>query len=551
MLVNKKLKGQLAITGNLNTTDYDTVIIGGGPAGCATACRLALFGYSVCLIERSDSSRPRAKVGASLSSRILDLLADIQADELLVNAGFPRTLGASVLWGEEVETRPSHGIPGFGVERGRFDELLLAHARTLGVTVIRPATVVGVGNNGGRGTEIGIRESGVREGGIRETEGGIRGTEDGVRETESGVRETESGVRETESGVREKRAEDDSRDDQNTWCVSVNNESGLSKISCRFVVDASGRRRYSQHKTSSAYQKHFDTVALYAYWKSNMDPRNGVVEASDSAWCWASFVEPGLLIAAVFVDRQRLNTTSPEKLYQTILSESVQLKSVLTGEQQSSVSVCDASICLADSAGENGLLRVGDALLAKDPISAQGVESAIASGLSAARVIRTALQNPEDQLMAWEFYQQQHRQKSVDHLQFTSRFYEERFNVCNTHFWKSRVIQAEAQNETQKEIDNNRSIDDKTPQMFQVSKGVLFKNVAAIQRDVVAPVAGIELSDGERIAFWEGEILADLLHPFNSGKIVLEEGLQYWRSHFPNIHGVRLLRWCLDKNILV
>ncbi len=160
MLVNKNLKGQPAITENLNTTYFDTVIIGGGPAGCATACRLALFGYRVCLIERSDSSRPRAKVGASLSSRILDLLADIQADEILVNAGFPRTLGVNVLWGEQVEARPSYGIPGFGVERGRFDELLLAHARTLGVTVIRPATVVGVEKIGGRGTGNGVRENG-------------------------------------------------------------------------------------------------------------------------------------------------------------------------------------------------------------------------------------------------------------------------------------------------------------------------------------------------------------------------------------------------------
>ncbi len=308
-------------------------------------------------------------------------------------------------------------------------------------------------------------------------------------------------------------------------------------------MDASGRRRYSQHQTSSGYQKHFDTVALYAYWKSNIDPRNGFVEASDRAWCWSSFVEPGLLIAAVFVDRKRLNKTSPEKLYQQILSESIQLKPVLSGEQQSSVSVCDASICLADSAGENGLLRVGDALLAKDPISAQGVESAIASGLSAARVIHTALKNPTDQLMAWQFYQQQHHQKYTDHLQFTSRFYEERFNVCNTPFWKSRVIHTETENK-------NKPIENKTPQMLQVSKGISFKNVAAIQRDVVTPVPGIELSDGERLAFWEGELLTDLLLPFNSGKLLLEEGLQYWRSHFPNIHSGRLLRWCLDKNIL-
>lgn len=414
-----------------------------------------------------------------------------------MNAGFPRTLGVNVLWGGEVETRPHQGIPGFGVERGRFDELLLAHASTLGVTVIRPATVVGV----------------------------------------------------EKSGIRENQAEEDSSDKTNIWCVSVDSESGSSKISCEFVVDASGRRRYSQHQTSSGYQKYFDTVALYAYWKSNMDPRNGMVEASDQAWYWASYVEPGLLVAAVFVDRQRLNRTSPEKLYQQTLSESIQLTSVLSGEQQSSISVCDASICLANSAGENGLMRVGDALLAKDPISAQGVESAVASGLSAARVIHTASQNPKDQLMAWQFYQQQHHQKSADHLQFTSRFYEERFNVCNTSFWKSRVIQTEA--ETQKETENNnRPIDDKIPQMLQVSRGVLFKNVTAIQRDVVVPVAGIELSDGERLAFWEDELIVDLLHPFNSGTIFLEEGLQYWRSYFPNVHGVRLLRWCLDKNIL-
>ncbi len=495
----------------MNTTLYDTVIIGGGPAGCATACRLALFGYRICLIERSDSSHTRAKVGASLSSRILDLLVDIHAEELLVNAGFPRTLGANVLWGEQVETRPHHGIPGFGVERGRFDELLLTHARKLGVTVIRPATVVGLeriesacGNSACGNSACGNSACG------------------------------DSACSESDRGY--------STDKNSTWHISVNNQSKTSLISCKFVVDASGRRRYSQQHTAKGYQKYFDTVALYAYWQVNMDPRNGLVEASDQAWYWAAFVEPDLLIAAVFVDRKQLNTNSPETLYQYILAESLLLKPVLAGEQLSSVNVCDASICLAKSAGEHGLLRVGDALLAKDPISAQGVESAVASGLSAARVIHTALQKPMQQKMAWQFYQQQHHQKYTDHLQFTSRFYEERLNVCNTPFWKNRVIHTETEN-------NNKPIEENLPQMLRVSQGISFKEVAAIQSDIVTTVPGIELSNGEHIAFWEGELLTELLSPFRC-KMPLYKALQYWRTHFPNIHGMRLLNWCLYKNIL-
>jgi FADH2 O2-dependent halogenase len=144
-------------------TDFDVAIIGGGPAGSATASYLAKAGVSCAVFEGAIFPRPH--VGESLVPATTPVLAEIGALPAVDAAGFPRKYGAA--WTSAAPssiptmgfTGLSHGFraaeiefserdqPGvtqdytYHVDRAKFDLLLLQHAESLGATVYQGTRV--------------------------------------------------------------------------------------------------------------------------------------------------------------------------------------------------------------------------------------------------------------------------------------------------------------------------------------------------------------------------------------------------------------------------
>jgi flavin-dependent dehydrogenase len=118
----------------------DVAIIGAGPAGVTLACRLAALGHDVCLIERATF--PRACLGESLTPGVWPFFDLLGVHAAIERAGFTRVHTVSVRWGRGDEERHDPSGHGLLVDRGRFDQLLLERARTLGVQVLQPARVV-------------------------------------------------------------------------------------------------------------------------------------------------------------------------------------------------------------------------------------------------------------------------------------------------------------------------------------------------------------------------------------------------------------------------
>jgi len=131
---------------------FDAIVIGGGPAGSATALILARDGWSVALLERKQF--PRRKVcGEYLSATNLPHLEHLGVGDIFFDQAGPPVRRVGLFAGSAMVTaqlpRP-RGIREWGraLSRERLDTLLLNEARRAGATVLQPWSAEAIANDG-------------------------------------------------------------------------------------------------------------------------------------------------------------------------------------------------------------------------------------------------------------------------------------------------------------------------------------------------------------------------------------------------------------------
>jgi flavin-dependent dehydrogenase len=351
---------------------WDACVLGGGPAGGVAADRLARLGHRVVLLERDPFPRPQ--VGESLPPSILPLLDALGVRDRVESAGFLRPLGVHVRWGAEPAWRPFGPAPGFQVDRGVFDAILLASARDAGAAVLQPAVALTPSRDGDR------------------------------------------------------------------WRVPYIENGMVRELRTRAVLDATGRRSRQPRPATGA-----TTIALYGYW-SGLEPRDAstLVEAGSDEWYWAAPLPNGTTVAAVFIDsdRCRRDRRTIDALYRQLFAQARLLDGCAGGRIIGTVRACDASCRAAAAPASPMRVAVGDAGLALDPLSSQGVQSAIASALQAAVVVHTMLTRPERTSAAIAFHMQRQREALARHRRIVA----DSFSAAaqDEAFWRRRRGHVEA-----------------------------------------------------------------------------------------------------------
>lgn len=149
---------------------YDTVVIGGGPAGSTVGSFLRKYDpdHRVLILERELF--PREHVGESQLPPISTILDEIGAWDKVEAANFPIKIGATYRWGNtddlwdyefyppklfRNEPRPAkfegqRRRTAFQVERAVYDKILLDHAESLGAEVRQQSKVTRINLTGNR-----------------------------------------------------------------------------------------------------------------------------------------------------------------------------------------------------------------------------------------------------------------------------------------------------------------------------------------------------------------------------------------------------------------
>jgi hypothetical protein len=129
----------------------------------------------------------------------------------------------------------------------------------------------------------------------------------------------------------------------------------------------------------------------------------------------------------------------PDELYLGLLERSELLKPCLAGKLRGGVRVCDTT-CFFDPHPETSrLIRIGEASLSIDPLSSQGVQLAISSGLHAAVVVHTMIRRPEASRIAQQFYRERQLEACAFHSSAAAKFYAQAARDRTHSFWQSRA----------------------------------------------------------------------------------------------------------------
>jgi flavin-dependent dehydrogenase len=325
----------------------DVVVVGGGPAGAATAIALARAGTSVIVLEQSHYDRVR--IGETLPPAARMPLASLDVWNRFVEQGHVASAASISAWGsasidENHFIFNSHGH-GWHLDRTRFDEMLVSVAADCGARVRR-------------GSRMTACVAGATSAGIHYMQGGA-----------------------------------------------------VHKIQAEFIVDATGRASVVARQQGARRTRFDRLIGVAGTFSpsspsSENDPRT-LVEAVADGWWYSAWLPQSQAIVAYMTDAD-LIPRAPDgvgaywrrQLDKTMHTHARVHRLTLEGP----VRIVSACSEVLDPIAGRTWVAIGDAAMSVDPLSSQGICWALKSGLVAARAIQRHMDghsNAVEELSTW------------------------------------------------------------------------------------------------------------------------------------------------------
>jgi flavin-dependent dehydrogenase len=183
------------------------------------------------------------------------------------------------------------------------------------------------------------------------------------------------------------------------WTISISGADGQCEVGAPWLVDCTGRAGWVMRRLRIRRARHDRLVCLYRLYESmsETDPDSLTLTESIPEGWWYTARLPGCRrLAAFFADagspviRQARTTDG----FESLLRRTAHVRARLEGRGYVSAAAPASapadSACLERFAGD-GWVAAGDAAISQDPISSQGILTALYSGVHAGRAIDAAL----------------------------------------------------------------------------------------------------------------------------------------------------------------
>lgn len=314
------------------------LIVGAGPAGAAAACVLAVR-HSVVLVERHAT--PPFRIGESLIGAARPLLRDLGVLEQFEAAGHRPGLGQASAWGSDDIVRRDSFLdprgPGWRIERAGFETMLRDAAASRGATVIAPGEMLDL-----------KRGNGAAQG----------------------------------------------------WIALIGSAGRTWRLRARFLVDASGRAAPFARAAAQAQIAAHDRL-ICRFVRLAPLPGHGdldgfsLVEAVPDGWWYSARLPDGGTVIAFHTDANlpaaRLSLTSEGFLDLLTKTRWTAAAAPRLGQEKCTVSRVSArGQWLANPCGDDWC-AIGDAAIAFDPLSSQGLFNALYTGFRGAEAVADGL----------------------------------------------------------------------------------------------------------------------------------------------------------------
>ena len=306
----------------------DVAVIGGGPAGAAIALELTKAGYSTVVIEQSDYRGVR--IGETLPPAVQPLLVSLGIwDEFRAQEHSP-AFGIRSAWGrDELYDNDfifnAYGL-GWHVDRTRFDQMLAGCAEDAGAKVYRSAQLLSSENEHGN------------------------------------------------------------------WKIEIVSDDRKRRFSTKFLVDASGRSSWVARHLGAKRIIWDCLIGVVGFFTMGSVARTSdsftLIEAAEQGWWYSAVLPDSRLVVAYMTDGDTYangQRQSPNYWLRQLEKTAHTRSRVESYIPASEPRIVAANTFRLDQLANGNWLAIGDAAMAFDPLSGQGVYKALQSALRAAQ----------------------------------------------------------------------------------------------------------------------------------------------------------------------
>jgi len=280
------------------------------------------------------------------------------------------------------------------------------------------------------------------------------------------------------------------------------------------------------------------------------------VDVGKDFWWWGCSLPGGTVHAALFVDRERCpagGQAGLKALCGRLLAASPLLARHVNGEPLRLITGHDATPYCANSFAGPGIVRIGDAAVTLDPLSSQGVQTALSTALQGSLVAHTVLSVPANTTAAVAFYESRCAELVARHQRQTARLYSQQAVHPHTDFWRRRSVTAESVSIDAYITRQHRhvTVDLATTMQYRLGDEARLVELPAATGDIISLQPSLVHPALERpLTYLDDLPVAQLLSGFSGeGSAVLDVLNRLSESHARRKYE-RAIRWLITLGVL-